>query len=230
LHGAKAARVLATEHHLPFTRPDDFFAEMVKTDTHMERIRQRLLDESAGIAKSEARRREREGKKIGKQVQLEKLKEREHSKKDMEERLKGLKRSAFFFLSPTHHCLLSNFYIGKKNTRVRCTTRKQTTRRPLMSRWRMPSQTDDRRNAHAGARLVAVCRDMLVTRNLGLVAMGRGINKIHVRRRMTLMRRRREVGVAGCGARVEVRGGEGKAGRQGWASRAVKQREVNHDD
>jgi rRNA-processing protein EBP2 len=94
LHGAKAARALAAKHSLPFTRPDDFFAEMVKTDAHMERIRQRLLDESAGIAKSEARRREREGKKIGKQVQLEKLKERERSKKDMEERLKGLKRSA----------------------------------------------------------------------------------------------------------------------------------------
>jgi len=92
LHGAKAARALAADHRLPFTRPDDFFAEMVKTDAHMERIRQRLLDESAGIAQSEARRREREGKKVGKQVQLEKLKERERSKKDMEERLKGLKR------------------------------------------------------------------------------------------------------------------------------------------
>jgi rRNA-processing protein EBP2 len=103
LHGAKAARALAAEHSLPFTRPDDFFAEMVKTDAHMERIRQRLLDESAGIAKSEARRREREGKKIGKQVQLEKLKERERSKKDMEERLKGLKRSAS---SLSHHSSL----------------------------------------------------------------------------------------------------------------------------
>jgi hypothetical protein len=68
---------------------------MVKTDAHMERIRQRLLDESASIAKGEARRREREGKKVGKQVQLEKLKERERSKRDMEERLKGIKRSAF---------------------------------------------------------------------------------------------------------------------------------------
>ena len=67
----------------------------------MERIRQRLLDESASIAKSQARRREREGKKIGKQVRLEKLKERERSKKDMEERLKGLKRSTF--LSPSLH-------------------------------------------------------------------------------------------------------------------------------
>jgi hypothetical protein len=106
LHGAKAARALAADHRLPFTRPDDFFAEMVKTDAHMERIRQRLLDETAGIAKSEERRREREGKKIGKQVQLEKIKERERSKKDMEDRLKGLKRSAFSF-SHTHHCLSS---------------------------------------------------------------------------------------------------------------------------
>ena len=221
MHGAKAARVLATEHHLPFTRPDDFFAEMVKTDTHMERIRQRLLNESAGIAKSEARRREREGKKIGKQVQLEKLKEREHNKKDMEERLKGLKRSTFFFsLSHAIVYLRSNFYIGEKNTRVRYTTRKQTTRKPLTSRWRMPSQTGDRRNAHAGARPVAVCRDMFVTRNLGLVAMGRGISKIHARRPMTLMRRRREVGVAARGARVGGGGGEGQA-RQGWASRVV---------
>jgi rRNA-processing protein EBP2 len=72
---------------------------MVKTDAHMERIRQRLLDETAGIAKSEARRREREGKKIGKQVQLEKIKERERSKKDTEDRLKVLKRSASIFFS-----------------------------------------------------------------------------------------------------------------------------------
>ncbi len=63
----------------------------------MERIRQRLLDESSGIKKSEDKRKEREGKKFGKQVQIEKLKERERSKKDMEERLKGLKRSMFSF-------------------------------------------------------------------------------------------------------------------------------------
>ena len=66
---------------------------MVKSDAHMERIRQRLLDEKATIKKSEDKRREREGKKFGKQVQMEKLKERERTKKDMEERLKGLKRS-----------------------------------------------------------------------------------------------------------------------------------------
>lgn len=92
LHSANAARALATKHKFPFTRPSDYFAEMVKNDAHMERIRQRLLDEGAGIKKSEEKRKEREGKKFGKQVQIEKLKERERSKKEMEERLKGLKR------------------------------------------------------------------------------------------------------------------------------------------
>ncbi|KAG5715343.1 hypothetical protein E4T56_gene7408, partial [Termitomyces sp. T112] len=92
LHSAEAARSLAAKHKFPFTRPADYFAEMVKTDAHMERIRQRLLDESATIKKSEDKRKEREGKKFGKQVQVEKLKERERSKKDIEERLKGLKR------------------------------------------------------------------------------------------------------------------------------------------
>jgi len=95
LHSADKARSLATKHNFPFTRPLDYFAEMVKSDSHMERIRQRLLDESAGIKKSEEKRREREGKKFGKQVQIEKIKERDKSKKEMEERLKGLKRSTF---------------------------------------------------------------------------------------------------------------------------------------
>ncbi|KZP31617.1 Ebp2-domain-containing protein [Athelia psychrophila] len=92
LHGANKARAAALKANFPFTRPADYFAEMVKSDSHMERIRQRLLDEGAGIKKGEEKRREREGKKFGKQVQIEKIKEREKGKKDMEERLQGLKR------------------------------------------------------------------------------------------------------------------------------------------
>jgi rRNA-processing protein EBP2 len=93
LHGANNARSLASKHAFPFTRPPDYFAEMVKSDTHMERIRQRLLDEKAVMKKSDDRRKEREGKKFGKQVQVEKLKEREKAKKEMGDRLKILKRS-----------------------------------------------------------------------------------------------------------------------------------------
>ena len=71
----------------------DYFAEMVKSDSHMERIRQRLLNESAEIKRSEEKRKERQNKKYGKQIQVEKQKERERTKRDMDERIKGLKRS-----------------------------------------------------------------------------------------------------------------------------------------
>lgn len=93
LNGAQTAHTLAAKYNFPFTRPSDYFAEMVKSDAHMERIRQRLLDENASIKKSEDKRKEREGKKFGKQVQIEKLKEREKAKKEIDDRLKGLKRS-----------------------------------------------------------------------------------------------------------------------------------------
>jgi len=96
LHSANEARSLAAKHQLPFTRPADYFAEMVKSDSHMERIRQRLLDETANIKKSEEAKRQREGKKFGKQVQQEKLKDRVQNKKEMEERIKGLKRSSYY--------------------------------------------------------------------------------------------------------------------------------------
>lgn len=92
LFSAEKAKELAAKLNFPFTRPSDYFAEMVKSDAHMERIRQRLLDETSAIKKSAEKKREREGKKFGKQVQVEKLKEREKGKKDLDEKLKGLKR------------------------------------------------------------------------------------------------------------------------------------------
>lgn len=93
LHSVQEARTLASKLKFPFTRPADYFAEMVKSDSHMERIRQRLLNESAEIKRSEDKRKERQNKKYGKQVQVEKQKERERTKKDMDDRIKGLKRS-----------------------------------------------------------------------------------------------------------------------------------------
>ena len=108
LHGAQEARTLASKLKFPFTRPSDYFAEMVKSDSHMERIRQRLLNESAEIKRSEEKRKERQNKKYGKQIQVEKQKERERAKKDMDERIKGLKRSKARFWNvyraPWSHC------------------------------------------------------------------------------------------------------------------------------
>ena len=78
---------------------------MVKSDAHMQRIRSRLLDEQAGIKKSEEARRMREGKKFGKQVQVERTKERVQARKEMEERVKGLKRSTYLSIFGCIGCL-----------------------------------------------------------------------------------------------------------------------------
>ena len=43
----------------------------------------------------EEKRKERQNKKYGKQIQVEKQKERERAKKDIDEKIKGLKRSEF---------------------------------------------------------------------------------------------------------------------------------------
>lgn len=92
LHGAVLGRQRVLTAGLPFSRPDDFFAEMVKSDSHMERIRQKLLDERSAIKASEEAKRQRELKKFGKKVQVEKQLERQKNKRDMEEKIQGLKR------------------------------------------------------------------------------------------------------------------------------------------
>ncbi|SAM85114.1 related to EBP2-required for pre-rRNA processing and ribosomal subunit assembly [Ustilago bromivora] len=92
LHAAVEGRKLVEASGTAFSRPSDYFAEMVKTDEHMERIRQKLLDESAAIKASEAAKKQRELKKFGKKVQVEKLQERIRNKKEMNERVNGLKR------------------------------------------------------------------------------------------------------------------------------------------
>uniref|UniRef100_A0A7S4LAQ5 rRNA-processing protein EBP2 n=1 Tax=Paramoeba aestuarina TaxID=180227 RepID=A0A7S4LAQ5_9EUKA len=66
---------------VPYIRPDDYFAEMVKTDDHMDRVRKKLLAEKAKVEGIEERRRVREMKKYGKEIQKQKEKERQQQKK-----------------------------------------------------------------------------------------------------------------------------------------------------
>ncbi|KAF9923589.1 rRNA-processing protein and EBNA1-binding protein ebp2 [Linnemannia zychae] len=75
-----------------FERPDDYFAEMIKSDDHMAKIRQRLLDENASIQASERAKAQRELKKFGKKVQTEKRLEREKAKADALDKINALKK------------------------------------------------------------------------------------------------------------------------------------------
>ncbi|POY74617.1 hypothetical protein BMF94_2378 [Rhodotorula taiwanensis] len=92
LWAAMHAESLFEKASLPFHRPTDYFAEMVKTDAHMAKIRQGLLDEQAGMKASEDARKLRDAKKFGKKVQVERLKERQRDKKAVGDKLESLKK------------------------------------------------------------------------------------------------------------------------------------------
>jgi len=66
---------------VPARRPDDYYAEMVKSDEHMKRVRSELIFEQQQLEIRDERRKAREAKKYGKQVQAEKIKARTLDKK-----------------------------------------------------------------------------------------------------------------------------------------------------
>jgi rRNA-processing protein EBP2 len=70
-----------------------YFAEMVKGDEHVEKIRKKLVEEASAKKASAEARKLREQKKFGKQVQIAKLQEREKAKKEGLDKIKLLKRS-----------------------------------------------------------------------------------------------------------------------------------------
>jgi rRNA-processing protein EBP2 len=75
-----------------FTRPQDYFAEMVKSDEHMDKLKNKLIKEASEKKASQEARRQRDLKKFGKQVQNATLQERQKQKRETLEKIKGLKR------------------------------------------------------------------------------------------------------------------------------------------
>ncbi|OMO98057.1 hypothetical protein COLO4_14179 [Corchorus olitorius] len=81
LEGTRVAFEKFQSMGLPFLRPPDYYAEMVKSDAHMQKVKGKLLAQKRQIEEAEERRKAREAKKIAKEVQAEKLKERAKQKK-----------------------------------------------------------------------------------------------------------------------------------------------------
>lgn len=82
LEGTRQAFEKLQSMGLPFLRPADYYAEMVKTDTHMEKVKGRLLAEKRKMEEAEERRKAREAKRLSKEIQAQKMKERAKQKKD----------------------------------------------------------------------------------------------------------------------------------------------------
>ncbi|XP_046907151.1 probable rRNA-processing protein EBP2 [Hypomesus transpacificus] len=64
-------------------RPEDYFAEMAKTDQQMQKIRKKLISKQAILEKSEKAKKLREQRKYGKKVQVEVIQKRQKDKKAM---------------------------------------------------------------------------------------------------------------------------------------------------
>ncbi|XP_077391324.1 putative rRNA-processing protein EBP2 isoform X2 [Festucalex cinctus] len=64
-------------------RPDDYFAEMAKSDQQMQKIRKKLLSKQAIMERSEKAKKLREQRKFGKKVQVEVIQKRQKAKKAM---------------------------------------------------------------------------------------------------------------------------------------------------
>jgi rRNA-processing protein EBP2 len=92
LAAASFARTALKKEKIPFTRPIDYFAEMVKTDEHMDKLKAKLVEDETAKKASQEARRQRELKKFGKKVQHAKLQDRQKEKRDTLEKIKSLKR------------------------------------------------------------------------------------------------------------------------------------------
>lgn len=81
LEAAHVGRQQCTEHKIPFSRPEDFFAEMIKTDDHMAKVKDRLIYESKKMGAFEQRKSNREQKLRAKEAHSHRLEEKAKSKK-----------------------------------------------------------------------------------------------------------------------------------------------------
>ncbi|KAL8342605.1 hypothetical protein RB598_004130 [Gaeumannomyces tritici] len=92
LNAARRGRALLRAEGVPFSRPVDYFAEMVKPDEHMEKVKAKLVEDATAKKAAAEARKLRDLKKFGKQVQVAKLQERAKAKKDTLEKIQSLKR------------------------------------------------------------------------------------------------------------------------------------------
>ncbi|KAL0465741.1 eukaryotic rRNA processing protein EBP2 domain-containing protein [Neurospora intermedia] len=92
LEAARVGRTLLRKEGVPFTRPTDYFAETLRSDETMEKVKAKLIEEATAKKASAEARKQRDLKKFGKQVQVAKQQERAKQKRDTLEKINLLKK------------------------------------------------------------------------------------------------------------------------------------------
>jgi len=73
---------------IPTKRPDDYFAQMAKSDDHMLKVKERILSQQTGQEKAQKVKKLRELKKYGKKVQVEVGLQRAKEKRELLSKVK----------------------------------------------------------------------------------------------------------------------------------------------
>lgn len=92
LEAAKTAINKFEQSGVAWCRPTDYYAEMVKSDDHMARVKEQLLFEQKKIEESAQRRKDREAKKFAKQVSAQRKKEKAQEKKSSINNVSALRK------------------------------------------------------------------------------------------------------------------------------------------
>lgn len=77
---------------IPTKRPEDYYAQMAKTDDHMKLVREKLQQKQVSMERSEKAKKLRELRKYGKKVQQEVLQKRQKEKKEMLDAVKKYRK------------------------------------------------------------------------------------------------------------------------------------------
>ncbi|KAF7279159.1 hypothetical protein GWI33_007570 [Rhynchophorus ferrugineus] len=77
---------------IPTLRPEDYFAEMAKTDEHMQKIREHLMQKQQQQQRSERVKELRQQRKEGKMLQIQTKLQRQQEKKEMLDQVKKYRK------------------------------------------------------------------------------------------------------------------------------------------
>ncbi|GMF17777.1 unnamed protein product [Phytophthora lilii] len=92
LASVRLAKERLKKEGVAYKRPDDYFAEMLKSDAHMAKVKDKLIYEQKKITAVEERKKSQAHRKVAKEIQAEKVKERNQQKKDTLEAVKQWKK------------------------------------------------------------------------------------------------------------------------------------------
>jgi rRNA-processing protein EBP2 len=94
LHGCKTGLAQLNSNNIPFERPADFFAEMVKSDSHMAKIKDVLLSEHKRIEAVAIRKQNVEHRKFAKITNAAKVEQKAKDKREKTSSMDKFKKGA----------------------------------------------------------------------------------------------------------------------------------------